>query len=547
LTPGPLIGAPRVREHPTASTPDAASKGDAIVPVVIGLGAFVSYLDASIASAVFPSILTDFDREVAATSWVVNASNLALTTGLVVGGALADTHGRRRMFRLGLHATAAFAAASMLAPDLGWLIACRVGVGLAGALLLASSLALIASAVRPEKQAAAVGIYAAIGGLGSLVGPILGAAATAWLSWRWALGSLIPIGLAGAWLGLRWLPPDTDLRRVPIHYVAGVAIGLCITGLLLALTQGTSRGWSSPIVVTAEISALALGAAFVLLELRSTRPLFPAQLRSKPYVRALIGISGLGLVLGASLFAIPLFVTQVQGGSPSAASLSLVPAAFLAAPAALLSGRLAARFGYGLPSGIGLLFATFAPLALALLDVSSSYASVLCISAFSGIGIGMGIPAMAGSALAAARQADAGSGAGWYHSMRVLGIALGVVAFAILSSQTRSSDSAREASLSRVGAASAQTADEVVGVLERTLPCERMDCVEQRLKEAAPVSPEVAEAVRHGMRRKLSDSYHGAFLWCAALASISLLGWLLLRNEGSTPGVYRGTAGKASE
>jgi hypothetical protein len=159
----------------------------------------------------------------------------------------------------------------------------------------------------------------------------------------------------------------------------------------------------------------------------------------------------------------------------------------------------------------------------------------------------MGIPAMAGSALAAARQADAGSGAGWYHSIRVLGIALGVVAFAILSSQTRSSDSATEASLSRVDAASAQTVDEVVGALERTLPCERMDCVEQRLKEAPPESLEVAEAVRHGMRHKLSDSYHGAFLWCAALASISLLGWLLLRSDGPTPAVYRGAGGKASE
>jgi MFS family permease len=512
------------------SEPEASRRGEAIVPLVIGLGPFVSYLDASLANALFPSVLDHFGRDVSITSWVVNAANLSLTTGLVISGAVADTHGRRRMFGVGLQATALFAAGAALAPNLGSLIACRIGIGFAGALLLASSLALVSSAVRPERQAAAVGIYAAIGGLGSLVGPLLGAAAAAWLSWRWGLAALIPISLLGAWLGQRSLPPDTERRPTRVNYAAGIAAGLCLAGVLFALGNGASRGWLSPVVTFAWTVALVLAGALLFLELRSTRPLFPHQLRSRPYVRSLVGISGLGIVLGASLLAIPLFVTEVLGRSHATASLTLVPAAILAVPAAIASGRMASRFGYAMPSGLGLLLAVLSPLALALLGPNSGLGMAVAISAFSGIGIGMGIPAMAGSALAAARQADAGSGSGWYHSVRVLGIAIGVLAFATLASTGRSAGP---------GPTTARVSEEASEALDRVLACERMDCVEQRFGSTSSSIPsDVAATVRTEMRGKFAASYRRAFLWCAALASLSLLVWIALRSEARRGPTY---------
>lgn len=533
-------GASEPREpEVTAAVPqqhEPAGRAERLIPFLIGLGPFISYLDNTLANAVFPSILAEFERDVTATSWAINAANLALATGLVIGGSLADARGRRRIFLLGLFGSAAFAVASACAPGLAWLVVSRMGLGLAGALLLASSLALVASAVRPERQAAAVGLYAAIGGVGSLVGPVVGAASTGLLSWRWGFAAIAPIALTCAVLSLRWLPPDRDVRPVGVNPLAGVFAGLGIAGVLFSVSNGPSRGWSSAPILASLGGAAVLALAVLFGEMRSSRPLFPRALRSREYVRTLVGIVGLGFTLGVSLFAIPLFVTQVQGASFASGGIALAPAALVGTVAALVSGRLAGRSGYALPSTLGLTFAGVSLVVFALLGAGSGTAAVLAASAFSGIGIGMGIPAMAGGALAASREADAGSGSGWYHSVRVLGIALGVVAFATFATRQMEDTAARRFTEKATVDAPASERDLALRTFDRLRGCDRAGCVDRQLAPVESASPRVAGIVRAGMRRYFAERYQRAFLWSAGVVAACLLGWLGLGARRSAPG-----------
>jgi hypothetical protein len=235
------------------------------------------------------------------------------------------------------------------------------------------------------------------------------------------------------------------------------------------------------------------------------------------------------------LFAIPLFVTQVQVGTYSTAGLALTPAAVLGAVAALAAGRLANRSGYTLPSGLGLLIAVLGPLAMAWLDPGSSVLDVLLASGLIGVAVGMGTPAMAGASLAAARDADAGAGSGWYHSIRVLGVALGVVVFASVSSSQGDIETSLERAIARMGPELQARAalDSTRSTLQTVADCDSMECVDTRLRGASGTN-EDRQVIHAAMRERIALSYRKAFLCCSVLALASFLGWLALGRAGPT-------------
>ncbi|MFE2972709.1 MFS transporter [Streptomyces sp. NPDC059340] len=266
---------------------------------VIAAAQLMVVLDATITNIALPAIQTDLGVSDANLAWVVNSYALAFGGLLLLGGKAGDLFGRRKMFQVG---TAVFTLASLLgglAPNESLLIGARILQGVGAALAAPSALALITTTFPAGKSRnTAMGVYAAMGGLGATVGLLLGGTLTDVLDWRWVFFVNIPIGLA-VLAGTRTL---VEAERHPGHLdVPGATTG---TGGLIALVYGITRGgedgWTGGLTLVSFAAAAVLLTAFLYLQARTADPMMPLRLFKD---RTRSGSYATMLFIGAGMFA----------------------------------------------------------------------------------------------------------------------------------------------------------------------------------------------------------------------------------------------------
>src|SRR4051812_16673150 len=312
-------------------------------------------LDATIVNVALPHIGHDFHAGVSSLQWVLTSYLLALASLILVGGALGDRLGRRRMFVIG---TAWFAAASLLcgvAPNIEVLIAARILQGVGGALLTPGSLAILQASFRPRDRAAAVGAWSGLGGVAGATGPLIGGALVDGPGWRWAFLINVPIACLAIWCAYNAVPETSDLhaaRHLDLHgtalAVAGLAAGTW------ALTEAGPRGWGSTAVHVGLAIAVAALAAFVFHLMRVANPLVPPALfRSRTFTVVNAGTFLLYSSIGVAFFLVA-YELQVAGGwSARGAGIALLPATLLMLVLSARSGALAQRIGPRLQLAVG--------------------------------------------------------------------------------------------------------------------------------------------------------------------------------------------------
>ena len=192
------------------------------------LGAFVALLDSTAVSVALPAVRGDLGGGLQTQQWVVNAYVLTLASLILVGGALGDVFGERRMFVLGAAGFGALSAGCAVAPTVEALIAARALQGVFGALLTPASLAVIVAAFPPDERGKAIATWTAYGGIAALVGPLVGGWLVDALSWRWIFAVNVPF-ISSRWGSRHGCPRDGDpgCRRRP-DWLGG---GLCAVGL----------------------------------------------------------------------------------------------------------------------------------------------------------------------------------------------------------------------------------------------------------------------------------------------------------------------------
>jgi len=405
------------------------AKGTAIG--IIGIGVFVINLDLTLAISIFPALLDDLGENVGTASWVVNAQTVGIAAGLVTGGQLGDRLGRRDVFAGGLLGYSLLALACGWVSNLPALIAIRLAMGFAGAVVFPTSMGLIAERFPPEERPRALAIWSGLAGLAGLVGPFFGAAVVRWLSWEWAFIVLGPLCIVGAVLArFRLSPSETSAAALSFWgstlHIATVAslFGVC--------ALGQDVGWTSVATLSAGVVAVGCVALFLAMEAQSASPQFPRDLRQPSFVRALVGVCALGFGLGAGMFSMPLFATELLGVPDASAGFVLVPAALTLLIAAFASGRIVGRYGAARIAGVSLTLSATTLLALSSLDAGSALSTLYLLSGMSGIGIGLGLPSFAGLALESIVAGSSGVGSGWYNTFRQLGTAVGVASFALV-------------------------------------------------------------------------------------------------------------------
>src|SRR5687767_9081642 len=233
------------------------------------LGSTIVFLDATVVNIALPAISDDLDAGLADQQWVVEAYLLALVAVMLVGGSLADQFGRRRMFVIGLIGFGITSAMCALAPSSELLIASRAAQGLAGALLVPGSLAILAATFEGPARGKAVGTWTAWTGIATVIGPAGGGALIEALSWRAMFWVNLPLIAATVWLTLRVVDESVDPEAD--RAIDWVGIGLSALGLggpVYALIQQPSHGWDDPMVYVPLIGGALLFCAFLFWESR---------------------------------------------------------------------------------------------------------------------------------------------------------------------------------------------------------------------------------------------------------------------------------------
>jgi EmrB/QacA subfamily drug resistance transporter len=414
-----------------------SEKRVALIASILGSG--IVFLDGTIVNVALPAIRSSLHGGLSEQQWVVEAYLLTLSSLLLVGGSLGDLLGRRRVFTVGV---AAFGACSLLcaiAPSGGFLIGARALQGVAGALLVPSTLALIMDIFPEDERAAAIGSWTAWTGVATVLGPLGGGVLVQVASWRWIFAiNVIPVAIT--LVLLRRLRADT---REPGH-VDVIGAALCALGLggpVFALIEQPTYGWTSPRVLVPLLGGIALFAAFLIWERRAPAPMLPLRLFA---IRnfAVGNITTLSLYggLGVATFFIVLFLQQVAGYTPIAAGLSLLPITVIVFAFSRRFGALADRVGPHLFMGWGPIVAGIGLLLLLRTGATADYlTTVLPGVVVFGFGLAATVAPLTATVLSSVEPGHSGLASGVNNAVaRVAGLlsiaALGAVVAGIFSS-----------------------------------------------------------------------------------------------------------------
>ncbi|MEU7006966.1 MFS transporter [Streptomyces sp. NPDC046332] len=388
-------------------------------------------LDTAIINVALPSIGADLGAGSAGLSWVANAYLIAFGGLLLLGGRAADLLGHRRVFLAGLALLAAASALGGLAPSAGVLVAARAAQGIGAAFAAAAAFALLL-VLFPDGPARhkALGAFAAMGGLGGVLGTVLGGILTDLLSWR----STFWLNVLAAALLILWgsavLRGGGTGSRASGFDVAGaltVTAGLALVAY--ALVGSAAHGWVSVPTLGAGGAGLVLLAVFTVVETRTARPLVPPAVLARPALRLANLLSALAqMTLFPMFFLVSLYLQSVLRYDPLGGGLGLLPLSLVVVAVAPQTGRLIFRLGLTRTTTLGfvLLCAGTVWLALALRPDGTFFTTVLAPSLLLGAALPLVMVATNVAATADADPEETGLASGLVNTAQQFGSVLGL-------------------------------------------------------------------------------------------------------------------------
>jgi EmrB/QacA subfamily drug resistance transporter len=400
---------------------------------------FMVSLDNLVVTMALPVIRHDLGASLSDLEWTVNAYTLTFAALLLMGAALGDRFGRKRMFIIGVAVFTLGSAAAALAPTSSWLIAARAAQGVGGAISMPLTLTILSAAISAEKRPLALGAWGGIGGLAVAVGPVVGGAITQGVSWHWIFWINVPIGIATIILAQLRLPetkgPDRSLDLVG---VALASVGL--VGIVWGVTHGNGRGWTDTQVLGAIGAGFAFVAAFVAWEARTRNPMLPLHLFRR---RASIAANGVSFLMSFGMFGSIFLLSQyfqiVQGLNPLDSGIRILPWTATPVVVAPIAGWASGRIGARpiLVAGMTLMAVGLAWIA-AITSPTVSYPSLVPAFVVSGAGMGLFFAPIANVVLSAVPHEDEGKASGANNTIRELGGVFGIAVLAAVFSATGS-------------------------------------------------------------------------------------------------------------
>ncbi len=395
--------------------------------IAVSIAIFMLLLDITVVNVALPSIQRELHSSFADLQWVVNAYALTLAAFLLTAGSLADLFGRRLVFTAGLVVFTCSSAVCGLSDSPLMLNLARAVQGVGGAMMFATSLALIAQAFQGRDRGIAFGVFGAVTGAAVAVGPVVGGIITTGIGWQWIFFVNVPIGVAAVALTLARVTESRDPNATGVDWLGLVTFSGSLFLLVYALEQGNEAGWGSTKIVSLLVASVLLIAAFLVAEMRQQRPMLDLSLFRR---HAFTGANIVAFALSSSIFAMFLYLTlyiqDVLGYGALQAGLRFLPITMLSFIVAPIAGRLTVRVPMRLLLGGGLVLVSGGLLAMTAVEPNSGWTVLIPGFVLAGAGIGMINPPLASTAIGVVHYSRSGMASGINSTFRQVGIVTGI-------------------------------------------------------------------------------------------------------------------------
>jgi EmrB/QacA subfamily drug resistance transporter len=395
--------------------------------IAVSVAIFMLLLDITVVNVALPDIQRSLHSSFEDLQWVVNAYSLTLAAFLLTAGATADLIGRRRVFVMGLIVFTASSAVCGLSTTPLMLNLARAVQGTGGAMMFATSLALIAQAFHGKERGIAFGVFGGVIGAAVAIGPVVGGVITSGIGWEWIFFVNVPIGIAAVFLTLSQVSESRDPNAKGVDWIGLITFSGSLFLFVFALIQGNEKGWGSTRILSFLIGAAVLLVVFLIAEHRQARPMLDLTLFRRP---AFAGASIVAFAVSSSMFSMFLYLTlyiqDVLGYDPLQAGLRFLPITLMTFVVAPFSGKLSVRVPVRLLLGVGMLCVSGGLLAMTAVDPSSGWTTLIPGFLLAGFGVGTINPPLASTAIGVVHYSRSGMASGINNTFRQVGIATGI-------------------------------------------------------------------------------------------------------------------------
>lgn len=394
---------------------------------IVALALFMGMLDNLVVTTALPAIQKALSASVADLEWTINAYTLAFAILMIPAAALGERFGRRRILLTGVALFTLGSAGAALSHTALQLALARALQGAGGAMITPLTLTLLTRAFPAEQQAAAIGLWSGVSGLGLAAGPLIGGAIVNGWSWNAVFWINVPIGIVLLILGRARLDESTGNRQ-PLDLPGIALVGTGLLGIVYGLIRGNALGWGSAQIVGSLVAGAILLAAFLVRERTARTPMIALGMFT---ARAFSAANAVGFLMSfgmfGSIFLITLFIQDVQGYSPFQAGLRTMPWTVTIMLVAPFAGIIAGRIGSRPVVFFGMVFQAAA---LALIGMRASpavpYGDLLPAFILGGLGMGLSFAPLSSAVMGAITGSRQGQASGVYNTIRELGGVFGV-------------------------------------------------------------------------------------------------------------------------
>ncbi|MFE2031679.1 MFS transporter [Streptomyces scopuliridis] len=405
---------------------------------VICLAQLTVLLDNTVLNVAIPSLTRELDASTTDVQWMINAYSLVQSGLLLTAGSAADRYGRKKMLIAGLALFGIGSLVAGLADSTAQLIAARAGMGVGGALLITTTLAVVVQIFDETERVRAIALWATVNSLGFAVGPLVGGVMLDHFWWGAIFLINIPVAVMGLAAVIALVPESKTKEGDRPDLLGALLSTIGMTGVVYAIISGPEHGWTSGHVVTSASIGLVVLAGFVCWELRIPYPMLDMRFfRNQRFVGAVAGAVLIAFGMGGSLFLLTQHLQFVLGYGPLEAGLRTAPLALtvVALNVAGVGARLLPKLGTPVTIAVGMSMLAAGLAAIALLG-GHAYSGMLLGLVVMGAGIALASPAMANAIMSAIPPEKAGVGAGVNGTLGEFGNGLGVATLgAVLNSR----------------------------------------------------------------------------------------------------------------
>jgi len=403
--------------------------------LLLSVAQLMVILDISAVNVALPDLAADLDLGRGDLGWTITSYSLVFGSLLLLGGRAADLLGRRRMFLAGLAVFTVSSLAAALAGDAAMLFAARAGQGLGAAMLSPAALSIITTSFHGAERARALAVWGAVGGAGAAIGVLLGGALTELVSWRAIFFINLPVGAVVAAGAMHIVPAGRDSARWSGLDLRGAVLATAgIAGLVYALSQAETAGWTSARTLGVGSVALLVLALFATFELRTATPLLRVQRLADRAVGGgfLMMLTASAVMFGSFLLS-SLYLQTVLGTGALETGLAFVPFAAVIGVGVHVARQLIERLGVRIPMAAGFAVTAGGLLVLSSVSADGSYvADVLPGMLIVGLGLGTILVAATVSVLTGAADEESGMLSGLNTTGHEVGGSLGIAVLATI-------------------------------------------------------------------------------------------------------------------